>query len=311
MQNIQLNKFLSVKLRFLCHRTRRNRKGSALLITLLILALLTSLTVEFAYEVYLGTAMFSNWSNSQKASLIAKSGQTIGGQYIKSLDKFSYTYIAEVMLPVKKDFGHNSELVIRLEDENAKFNINSIIFQNGLTNEEAFESLKKMLEYLTINPAVAQAVADWIDPDSEPRLKDSEYQVKNTYLWSVDELRDIRGIDEKTFKKIEPYITVFGNNRKININTAKLPVLVGLHPDMTETLAERIMDYRKNSPFEDSSHIQRVSGMEVIGPLLIGKVITVKSSYFRLIAEATVDEITRITESVIDSSQKVQYWKET
>jgi general secretion pathway protein K len=286
-----------------------NNRGSALLITLLILALLTSLTVEFAYEVFIGTSALSNWSNAQKASLIAKSGQALGSQQLKSLSNQSYTNIGEITLPVKKNFGPQAKLTIRLKDENAKFNINGIIYQNGLTNTEALDSLKKLFEYLDINPAAALAVADWIDPDSEPRLKDSEYNAKNTFLWSIDELKLINGIDNTVFKKILPFMTVFGDG-KININTAKLPVIMSMHPDMTEILAERIVDYRKNTPFEEASHVQRVSGMETIGPQLIGKVITVKSSYFRMISEATVNEITRITESVMDSSVTIRYWRE-
>ena len=36
----------------------------------------------------------------------------------------------------------------------------------------------------------------------------------------------------------------------ININTAKLPVLMSLHEDMTEPLAQRIIDYRETYTFE-------------------------------------------------------------
>ncbi|MEF9426569.1 MAG: general secretion pathway protein GspK [Candidatus Mariimomonas ferrooxydans] len=208
------------------------------------------------------------------------------------------------------DFGPDTILTIKIEEESSKFNINSIIYQNGLTNDKALSSLKKLFQYLNINLNLALAIADWIDPDHEPRLRDSELNTKNTYLWSVDELRLIEGIEKETLETIRPFITVYGEgSSRININTAKLPVIVSLHDDMTETLAERIIYYRESTPFENTAHVQRVSGMETIGQSLIGR-INVKSSNFRVISTATVNEITRITESIIDSAIKVQYWRE-
>jgi general secretion pathway protein K len=289
---------------------RHNKSGYALIITLLIVALLTSLTVEFAHEVYINTNALSNWTNAQKASLTAKSGQVLASKYIKSIANLSYTYPGRTTLPIEKKFGDDTLLIIKIEDEDSKFNINSIIYQNGLTNTEALSSLKRLLEYLDINPSLALAIADWIDPDSEPRLRDSEYMAKNSYLWSIDELRLIPGIDRKVYEKIKPFITVFRQDRRININTAELPVLISLHPDITETLAQKIIDYRESSPFEKTYHILRVSGMESIGPLLIGKLISVKSTNFRVISMATVSEITRVIESVMDTSMNIKYWRE-
>ncbi|MEE8329678.1 MAG: type II secretion system minor pseudopilin GspK [Thermodesulfovibrionia bacterium] len=287
-----------------------SQRGSALIITLLIVTILISLTVEFAHEVYISSSSLSNWSNAQKASLIAKSGQTLSTSYLRDIISLPYSYSDNIYLPVEKDFGPDTILTIKIEDESSKFNINSIIYQNGLTNDKALSSLKKLFEYLNINLNLALAIADWIDPDHEPRLRDSELNAKNTYLWSVDELRLIEGIEKETLEIIRPFITVHGEgSNRININTAKLPVLVSLHDDMTETLAERIIYYRESTPFENTAHVQRVSGMETIGQSLIGR-IDVKSSNFRVISTATVNEITRITESVMDSALKVQYWRE-
>ena len=291
-----------------CQSSILNQRGSALIITLLIITLLVSITVEFAYEVFVGTSALSNWRSAQKASLTAKSGQALSAQYIKDIAKLPYTRISEISLPVTKDFGDGTALTVNIVDENSKFNINSIIFQNGLTDEKALASLKKLFEHLNIRPSIALAIADWIDPDLEPRLKDSEYKAKNSYLWSIDELKLIDEIDEETFKTVNPFLTVHGNGQ-ININTAGLPVLISLHDDITETAAKRTIDYRETAPFENTTDLQRVSGMETMGPLLLGK-ITVKSSNFRVVATATVNDITREVESVMETSLMVHYWRE-
>ncbi|RJR22495.1 MAG: general secretion pathway protein GspK [Nitrospiraceae bacterium] len=294
--------------------SRENQKGSALIITLLLVTILTGLVVDFVYEVYIDSSSLSNWSNAQRASLIAKSGQAISAEFIRDIKDEKYTDKRQVELPVEQDFGPGTGLSIIIEDENSKFNINSIIYeQSGATDDEALASLKKLLEYLNINPNLALSIADWIDPDSEPRLYNSENYAKNDFLWSVDELRWVEGINKEIYDKISPYMTVYKNinilKPQININTAQMPVLMSLHPDMTETLAKNIIEHRESYPFENNPDILNVSGMNSIGTLIQGK-ITVKCTDFRTTSRATVNEITRVIESVTDSSSKIHFWRE-
>jgi general secretion pathway protein K len=302
------NEYQFKRLKLFKRFDQSDNSGSALIITLLLVTILVSLVVNFVYEVQIDMSTLSNWSYAQKASFIAKSGQNLSKQYISELGSEAYTYERKTELPVEKYFAPNVNLTIIIEDENSKFNVNSIIFERGTTNEKNLESLKKLIEYLNINPNQALIIADWIDPDSEPRVSDSENSSKNDFLWSTDELQLIEGIDKETFHKLRPYITVFGNNQ-VNINTAEVPVLVSLGPDMTEELANRIIDYRENSPFENKNHIVRVTGLEAAGIKMLDR-ITVKAADFRIISQATVSEITRVIESVVDSSMNIYFWRE-
>ena len=285
-----------------------DQRGSALIVTLLMVTILTGLVVDFVYDVYIDTSSLSNWSNAQKASLIAKSGQNLSTRYLDEVRNDQFTDEHDLEMPIGKYLGADIDLIIKIEDENSKFNINSIIYQNGETDDEQLSSLKKLFEYLNINPDLSLVIADWIDPDMEPRITDSEDAAKNTFLWSVDELRLIEGIDNKIFDRISPYITVFGDNQ-ININTAEVPVLVSLNDNMTEAHANKIIDYREDSSFEHPSHVQ-LAGIEysIANPLM--KRTTVKSSYFRITSTSTVNGITRIIESVMDTSRKIYFWRE-
>ncbi len=78
---------------------------------------------------------------------------------------------------------------------------------------------------------------------------------------------------------------------------------------MTEDLAKQIIYYRESTPFENINNIVRVSGLEAIG-ILIQDRITVKGSHFTVVAQATVYEITRVIESVIDTSMNIHFWRE-
>ncbi|MEW6602200.1 MAG: type II secretion system minor pseudopilin GspK [Nitrospirota bacterium] len=291
-------------------RLHCDNKGSALIVTLLLVTVLTGLVVDFVYEVYIDSSSLSNWSNAQRASLIAKSGQVIAAEFIKEIKKEDYTDKREIMLPVDQDFGPGAGLVITIEDENSKFNLNSIILEDGLHQDDVkLESLKKLLEYLNINPNLALTIADWIDFDSEPRLHNSENFAKNDFLWSVDELRLVNGVDKEIFEKISPYVRVsVYSDYMVNINTAEIPVLMSLK-DMTERLAKNIVDHRGSYPFEKNEDLNNVSDIDSIYIGLQGKY-TVKASSFRTTTSATVNEITRVIESVTDSNSKINFWRE-
>ncbi len=294
-----------------------SQRGSALIVTLLIVTILISLTVEFAYDVYIDTSSVANWKNAQKASLIARSGQTVSAAFLKEVSLLPYTYPGEIYLPVSHDFGPNAFLTVKIEDENAKFNINNLIDNVGGDKISSYESnttyidlLKNLFEYLTINPGLALTIADWIDPDHESRLPGSEYNAKNDFLWSIEELRLIKGIDNKTFTLITPYLTVNSNNT-ININTAKLPVLLTLHPEMNENLATKILDYRESTPFESLSQIQTLQGLQTIGQSFTDTTrCTIKSSAYHITSTAEVNDVTRIIESVMDGEGKIKFWRE-
>ena len=278
-------------------------RGSALIITLLLISILVGLVVNFVYEVYIDSSAVSNWSNAQRASYIAKSGQNIAAGFIKQINLYPNTTIREIALPVARDFGSGSTLVVTVEDENSKFNINKI------TDESTFNSLKKLFEYLKINPDIVLIIADWRDPDSDQRLPDSEDLAKNGEFWSIDELKLIKGIDAEVFDKISPYVTATSNwlDWKINLNTAGLPVLLSLGENMTETLAERIIEYRADTPFDELAEVSSIVGQDIWNEISGNKL---KSDVFRILTRATVNDIPRIIESVIDTKSKIYYWRE-
>ena len=278
-------------------------RGSALIITLLLISILVGLVVNFVYDVYIDSSAVSNWSNAQRASYIAKSGQNIAAGFIKQINLYPNTTIREIALPVARDFGSGSTLVVTVEDENSKFNINKI------TDKSTFNSLKKLFEYLKINPDIVLIIADWRDPDSDQRLPDSEDLAKNGEFWSIDELKLIKGIDGEVFDKISPYLTATSNwlDWKINLNTAELPVLLSLGENMTETLAERIIEYRADTPFDELAEVSSIVGQDIWNELSGNKL---KSDVFRILTRATVNDIPRIIESVIDTKSKIYYWRE-
>jgi general secretion pathway protein K len=299
-----------------CSAILSDRRGMALILTLLVITIITAMVVEFAYGVYINTNVLHNWQTAQRLSIAAKSSIRFGARLIsENTSLLTYTYPGHIDISQKIPFEEiDGTVYLRIEDENSKFNLNSLVGQNGLLNTDSRAALLRMLSVLEINNEIADRIIDWIDPDSEPRLHDSEKSAKNGHLDSVDELLLIPGLDKETYDKLRPHITIYGSAYGmflININGAEAPVLMSLSDSITREMAERVIKYRKATPFEKIQDIYSVAGFD-INTLSLADII-VKGTAFRIHSTAHSGNIKRVVESVIDisgSSRTVRHWKE-
>ena len=124
-------------LRYLAGDTR----GMVLVLTLSALAIVVTMVIEFSYAVYISTHSLYNWQESQKLSPVAKSGVRLAAMSIsQNLRQRAYTYpgTSEVLQKdLFKDLEGSLSLTLRTEDENSKFNVNTLIYPNGILNQEA------------------------------------------------------------------------------------------------------------------------------------------------------------------------------
>jgi len=295
-----------------------SQRGVALVLVLMIMAIITAMVVEFVDEVYTANAALYNWRDVRRLSPVARSGVSLQARLIKdNQERYEYTYPGVIEIPIAKPTENfTGSILVRAEDENAKFNMNALISPNGTLNGKAYETFKRLLVQLAIDERMADRVADWIDPDREPRIETSEEDAKNAYLDSVDELSLLA--DTASYSKLLPYVTVYGlggiNGNIVNINTASVFVLMALDDAMTQELAERIVVFRTLEPFHKISDIVKVAGFEgSLGQSLMGR-ISVKAAHFRITSTAEENRIKRIIECVIEKSGKsfvVKYWRET
>ena len=61
-------------------------------------------------------------------------------------------------------------IVGRLEDLQGRFNLNNLVGANGMENELARRQFERLLLSVDVDPALAGAVVDWLDPDTELRF---------------------------------------------------------------------------------------------------------------------------------------------
>ena len=297
---------------------KKSQRGLALVIVLLVMAIMTAMVVEFVSATYTANASLYNWKEAQNLSLAARSGINLAIKVASdNYARYTYTYPGTVVVPVPNVLENfEGKVIIKVEDENAKFNLNSLVTPNGTLNQATYASFRRLLLNLELDEQIADNIVDWINRERKMALGISGTSAKSAYINSVDELWLIA--DSKACEKLIPVVTVYGIGAVyaniININTASIPVLMSLDDNITSTLAERIVNYRSIEPFKNTSDIVRVAGFEgPLGQSLIGK-ITVKASNFRVTSEASQDRLKRIIECVVENSGGgfiVGYWQET
>ncbi|HWR58636.1 MAG TPA: type II secretion system minor pseudopilin GspK [Thermodesulfovibrionales bacterium] len=294
----------------------RSEKGIALVLTLMILTIITAVVVEFAYGVYTSTSALYNWRDSQRLSFVAKSGVAVAASTISDPSRFGmspkdlYKYLGRQIPLENVSEGFSGRVIISAEDENGKFNLNSIVRVWPDGSQRAFDSFRQLLGNLRLDESIAARVADWIDMDSNPRLTDSEEGAKNAYMDSVDELLLIRGVERETYEKLLPYVTVYGyggtDDPRVNVNTASIPVIMTLAGIFKES-AETLVNQRELKPFNSPGEAANI-GINLPTSFFLAET----PRNFRITAVGEENKIRRVIESVINTGagSQVKYWRE-
>jgi general secretion pathway protein K len=140
--------------------------------------------------------------------------------------------------------------------------LNNLVGANGMENERARRQFERLLLSVDVDPALAGAVVDWLDPDTELRFptggedvvysdSDPPYRTANSMITSASELMAVAGFDRDSYRAIAPYITVLPSGTKLNVNTASDVVLASLSDDIDMGTAEGLVEQRGDAEFVD------------------------------------------------------------
>ncbi len=129
--------------------------------------------------------------------------------------------------------------------------------------------------------ALLDSLADWVDKDNNERplgaengyyqRQDPPYTARNAPTLYPEELLLVRGMTrallfgDAEHEGILAYITITGDDGRLNLNTAPLPVLQALAPAMDETAAQALADFRQSErnrdALEKTDWVQKVPGL--------------------------------------------------
>jgi general secretion pathway protein K len=320
-----------------------NKRGIALITTLMIVALVVAVVVEFNRTAVAEIEVSRNFSDEKKITYLAISGVNavkdllmLDGMYSKG-DTFLEDW-AESRAYFESASAALQEGVLEgvILDECSKINVNSLVGVKGQFDDiqkQIWERLLNQTRFgLTKDQAstIIHGVKDWIDKDDEVTgifgaedsiYRERGYRCKNGPLHTIEEMLLIHGVTKEIFyggersEGIQSYFTVFGS-AEININTAPLPILMALSDEMTEDIALEMDKFRRDETNRWAlSNKTWCRGIWPYGNPLPEKAMAVSSIAFSVYMKATLRESMKEIRAVIsrplDSEPTLIYWQET
>jgi general secretion pathway protein K len=260
--------------------SRKIDRGVALLATLMAIALMTVLVVDFTSSAALGYRAAANQANGLRADYLARSGVQIGFALLaqdarrdaeaqEPYDGLDEAW-ATPFPPLPVEGGLAS---VSISDETGKLNVNRLIKDNGELDTNFSQIFTRLLQIAGISQDLFPAIIDWLDKDSVPMPGGAEsdfylrltppYEPRNGPMPSIGDLRMIRGVDDQTFLRLSTLLTVVPVDTT-NVNTAPPEVLAALIPELTNNprLVKEILIERQAKPFRnnDLSNLPGFSG---------------------------------------------------
>ncbi len=287
------------------------RRGVALVTALLVVALAAALASALAARQFVDVRRTGNVLLHDQAYLYALGIEDLAAQFLSR-------YARERRYDAERDLAQASVTYAveggmvsgRLLDLEGRFNLNSLINADGSDDKVAQARFRRLLANLGLDPELANAVADWIDPDSEARFpggaeddhylgQDPPYRAANRPFTSPTELLLVAGFDHAMLygdderEGLLPHLAALPDpDTTINVNTADLQVLRALTDKMDEGAAQAILQRRREAPFK------RVQDLLSFPPFKDWKAeeknaltagLDVQSSYFLVHARVNLD----------------------
>ena len=317
-----------------------DEQGMALLITIMTVSLLIAVTIQFHKTTWQQFVVANNYQAATQLESIADSGINIATALLENED--AENTIDSLLKPWatlgREKFTEifpSGSLQLQVVDLSGRLQINSLIQKNaGNEDAAAGDNSEDEIRQLFLNlllsgtfaiddeneaRGILDAVIDWLDADDQEsdlgaessyyQSLDKPYSCRNGPIQYLEELLLIKGMTPELLfgtpehKGLAEYLTVNGDDGKININTAPLPVIKSFDPLIGEELLEKFDTYRK-----DQEHEENLANpnwyREVVGwpgdIVLQEKLMTVTSSYFQIIATGKLASLSRRVQVVAE-----------
>lgn len=161
----------------------------------------------------------------------------------------------------------NGELVGQIEDQQGAFNLNNLVAE-GKINLAQLAHLRNLLATLGLPDELADALADWIDADSQPQPRDGAedayylaldppYVAANRPLIDSAELALVRGFDDNVRARLRPYVSALPGFTAVNVNTARAEVIAAVVEGLDLGGAQLLVAQRDRAYYRDSDDFLR------------------------------------------------------
>lgn len=309
--------------------TGDDQRGMALLITIMTLSLLTAITIQYHKVSWHNFVVSDNFKRGVQLKSISESGVNIAlAALLDDLSKNEADSLSDSWALLEQEnfdlLFPSGELQLKVEDLSGRLQVNMLVeekktdsqAENAGTSDELQAILQDLLlsgifpiEDETEAVEIVDAIVDWIDEDdiesdhgaesSYYQTLDQPYSTRNGPLTCIEELLLVRGITPEIFfgtegnKGLKDLLTVYGEDGKININTAEPVLIKSMNPLVTDELAEQFDEFRKDKDNRD--FLNNPNWYTEIGwpgdIELNDKIITTTSQYFQITAIGKFDTL--------------------
>lgn len=253
--------------------TRRRQKGAALLIVLLLAATLSLVAMSSMQQTTLAAARAGNVTARSEALWNAFAVETLA---LAAVEQFSSDPQQTMSLdaswarePIEFPL-ENGVARVFFADATACFNVNSLSAAYGSPeSEKATAEFVRLASFLGVGEfdaaAVAEAIGDWIDADTNRRPQGGEdehytalpspYRAGNQAMAAITELRAVKGVTRELYAALKPYLCARSSQQPLPVNINMLadrhaPLLAAmLGNDVTVQMAREIISSRPPGGF--------------------------------------------------------------
>jgi len=220
-------------------RAPEKERGTVLLTTLLIMAVMAAVSVAIMDDIRFAVKRVINVGDYAQADW-----------YVKGGEDFAQSYITSSLIPLPDPqknqlfqrqqvftFPYEGGLMtLNVRDGTDCFSLGSLVTSDGQADDKGRRQFTSLLVSLGWPQSEANSMAyvltDWIDRDTQRApngaedgdylRKDPPYRTANTALQSVMELRSLEGMTEELYESIRPYLCArpAGELTRLNINAA-------------------------------------------------------------------------------------------
>ena len=228
-------------------RSKNKQNGMALVIVLWMLALLTLLAAGYSRMMRTETILISQHMQLAEARAMAEAGVWLAIQDLLAME------VDRKWLSDGREYTftwYEGGISLRLQDEAGRIDLNTARAEllHGLLQDSGIDEAEAI--------GLLQAIMDWRDRDNLPRTAGAEdqdyrlagrnYGAKDGPFNSVEELRQVLGMNDSIFGAVEPALTVYSHQPGINPVVATREALLAI-PGMDDAAIEAFLAARASS----------------------------------------------------------------
>ena len=329
-------------------RLHRDSGGFALLLTLLIITLIVTVTLQFNTSMTSELYAAANLRDGVRLRSIANSGfhYALAVLFEDAAAENEFDSLHEDWANFRALSANSSSMFedgrfeVRIIDHSGRIQINQLLEAPGETGGEyTYDMAQKDLltrflssEEFDLDEETVEdlvdALKDWMDPDHEEtnygaensfyQTLDKPYACKNAPVGSLEEILLVRGISRELFYGTEErpgiaaYLTTQGNDGKININTAHPLVLRSLSEYLDQEMVEEMLAYREDEDNDLSNPLWYREVIGTIGGVSIGDLVTTSSHFFEVRSTGIKETMNKRVEGLVereDDAIRIVSWR--